>query len=89
MFEQKQSMRAALCFSTEDTAAQTSDMSQTQMKMMAYFMPLFIGFISWSFASGLVLYWVAMNCCQIVQQWWMYRGKEKPGKAKAAKKEEA
>ena len=69
--------------------AQTSDMSQTQMKMMAYFMPLFIGFISWSFASGLVLYWVAMNCCQIVQQWWMYRGKEKPGKAKAAKKEEA
>ena len=69
--------------------AQTSDMSQTQMKMMAYFMPLFIGFISWSFASGLVLYWVAMNCCQIVQQWWMYRGKERPGKAKAAKKEEA
>ena len=69
---------------------QTSDMSNTQMKMMAYVMPLFIGFISWSFASGLVLYWVAMNCCQIVQQWWMYRGKEKPNAKKAdAKKEEA
>ena len=69
---------------------QTSDMSNTQMKMMAYMMPLFIGFISWSFASGLVLYWVAMNCCQIVQQWWMYRGKEKPNAKKAdAKKEEA
>jgi len=71
--------------------AQTSDMSQTQMKMMAYFMPLFIGYISWSFASGLVLYWVAMNCCQIVQQWWMYRGKEKPNAKSSAKakKEEA
>ena len=64
--------------------AQTSDMSNTQMKMMAYFMPLFIGWIGWSFASGLVLYWVSMNCCQIVQQWWMYRGKEKPGKKKEA-----
>ena len=69
---------------------QTSDMSNTQMKMMAYMMPLFIGFISWSFASGLVLYWVAMSCCQIVQQWWMYRGDDKHGAKKAdAKKEEA
>lgn len=53
---------------------QTSDMSNNQMKMMAYMMPIFIGFIGWNFASGLVLYWVAMNCCQIAQQWWMYRG---------------
>ena len=55
---------------------QTSDMSNTQMKMMAYVMPLFIGFMSWNFASGLVLYWAAMNFCQIAQQWWMYRGEE-------------
>ena len=61
---------------------QTSDMSNTQMKMMAYVMPLFIGFMSWNFASGLVLYWAAMNFCQIAQQWWMYRGEEKPGAKK-------
>ena len=30
----------------------------TQMKMMAYMMPLFIGFISWSFASGLRNNWL-------------------------------
>ena len=56
-----------------------------QMKMMMVFMPLFIGFISLNFPSGLVLYWVTMNVVQIVQQWWMYRGGnvEKGGKADA------
>ena len=36
-------------------------------------MPLFIGWISLTFPSGLVLYWVTMNVVQIIQQWWMYR----------------
>ena len=61
---------------------QTSDMSNTQMKMMAYVMPLFIGFLRWNFASGLVLYWAALNICQLAQQWWMSRGEEKPGAKK-------
>ena len=40
-------------------------------------MPLFIGWISLSFPSGLVVYWVTMNLCQIVQQWYMFRGEKK------------
>ena len=52
---------------------QTAAEVTPQMKMMMVFMPLFIGFISLNFPSGLVLYWVTMNVVQIVQQWWMYR----------------
>lgn len=51
----------------------TTEMNQ-QMKIMMTVMPLFIGWISLQFPSGLVLYWVTMNITQIVQQWWMYRG---------------
>lgn len=54
------------------TKQTTIDNSQ-QNKMMLYFMPLFIGYISLSFPSGLVLYWVMSNIAQIVQQWWLYR----------------
>ncbi|SFT69946.1 YidC/Oxa1 family membrane protein insertase [Selenomonas sp. GACV-9] len=53
----------------------TTEMNQ-QMKIMMTVMPLFIGWISLSFPSGLVLYWVTMNVVQIVQQWWMYRGED-------------
>lgn len=48
-----------------------------QMKMMNYIMPVFIGWISLNFPSGLVVYWVTMNLCQIVQQWYMFRGDKK------------
>ena len=54
-----------------------------QMKMMMVFMPLFIGFISLTFPSGLVLYWVTMNVVQIGQQWWMYRSGDVDKGAKA------
>lgn len=49
----------------------------SQMKIMSYMMPLFIGWISLNFPSGLVVYWVTMNLCQIVQQWFMFRGEKK------------
>ena len=52
---------------------QTSDPNNQQMKMMMYIMPIFIGWISLNFPSGLVLYWVTMNLCQIAQQAYMYR----------------
>ena len=65
---------------------QTSDMSNPQMKMMMLIMPLFIGFISINFPSGLVLYWVVMNICQILQQWWIYREGGPAEQAKAAVK---
>lgn len=58
----------------------TTEMNQ-QMKIMMTIMPLFIGWISLTFPSGLVLYWVTMNVVQIVQQWWMYRGEDKTKEA--------
>ena len=42
-----------------------------QTKMLMIIMPLFIGWISLNFPSGLVLYWVTMNIVQIIQQWWL------------------
>ena len=70
---------------------QTSDTSNPQMRIMMLVMPLFIGFISLNFPSGLVLYWVVMNLCQIVQQWWIYRegGPAEQAKAAVRSKEEA
>ena len=59
----------------------TSTEMNAQMKIMMTVMPLFIGWISLTFPSGLVLYWVTMNIVQITQQWWMYRGE---GAAKEA-----
>ena len=62
---------------------QTTAEVNGQMKMMMIFMPLFIGFISLNFPSGLVLYWVTMNIVQIGQQWWMYRSGDVDKGAKA------
>lgn len=69
---------------------QTSDPNNQQMKMMMYIMPVFIGWISLNFPSGLVLYWVTMNLCQIVQQWYMYRenGGVRPAAQTGAKDKE-
>lgn len=53
------------------------DTSSPQNKMMLYFMPLFIGYISFSFPGGLVLYWVVMNLMQISQQAFMNRATTK------------
>jgi len=62
----------------------TTDSNNPQMKMMMFIMPLFIGWISINFPSGLVLYWVTMNVVQIIQQWWMYRGDNTAPKKEAA-----
>ena len=62
----------------------TTEMTQ-QTRMMMIFMPLFIGYISLSFPAGLVLYWVASNIFQIVQQWYMYRGGNISKRGAAAK----
>ena len=61
----------------------TSSEMTGQMKIMMTVMPLFIGWISLTFPSGLVLYWVTMNVVQIAQQWWMYRGEDKTAKEAA------
>ncbi len=46
-----------------------------QAKMMLYFMPAFIGYISFTFPAGLVIYWVVMNIMQIAQQAMMSKAK--------------
>ncbi|MBR1646113.1 MAG: YidC/Oxa1 family membrane protein insertase [Selenomonadaceae bacterium] len=48
-----------------------SNQQNQQMKIITYIMPIFIGWISLNFPSGLVLYWVTMNVVQIVQQLWI------------------
>lgn len=39
-----------------------------QQKMMAFTMPLFSGFVTWHYASGMALYWTASNLMNIGQQ---------------------
>jgi YidC/Oxa1 family membrane protein insertase len=40
----------------------------TQQKMMAFTMPVFMGFVTWNLASGLALYWSFGNVISIIQQ---------------------
>jgi YidC/Oxa1 family membrane protein insertase len=47
------------------TPMATADPSQARMMM---FMPIFMGFIFYRFASGLVLYWLTSSVVQILQQ---------------------
>ena len=55
--------------STWALSAQTAPKNaEGPQKMMTYFMPLFIGYISINFPSGLVIYWVVSNRFQLVQQ---------------------
>ena len=58
--------------------AQSKSMNQT----MGIFMPIFMGYITWSFASGLAVYWVAFNIIGIIQQYfitgWGELGKKLP-----------
>ena len=39
-----------------------------QQKMMAFMMPAFSGYFTWSYASGLALYWNIGNLIMIIQQ---------------------
>lgn len=50
----------------------TSDVGG-QQKIMLIFMPLFIGYISLNFPSGLVIYWVVSNLFQLIQQFFIFR----------------
>ncbi len=56
------------------------DTSSAQNKIMLYFMPIFIGYISFQFPAGLVLYWVIMNLMQIGQQALMNKKTSAAGK---------
>jgi YidC/Oxa1 family membrane protein insertase len=51
----------------------TTSMDPSQQKIMM-FMPLMLGFMFYSFSSGLVLYWLTGNVVGIAQQWYFNRG---------------
>ena len=47
------------------TPMATADPAQARMMM---FMPIFMGFMFYRFASGMVLYWLTSSVVQILQQ---------------------
>jgi membrane protein insertase Oxa1/YidC/SpoIIIJ len=50
-----------------DMTAQQRQQQQTQ-QVITRVMPLFIGFISWNFPAGLVVYWTTSNVFRLGQQ---------------------
>ena len=70
-------LSAATTYLTQKTMSTAGNEANQQMRIMMIIMPLFIGWISLNFPAGLVLYWVANNVAQIVQQLWMNRQDDK------------
>ena len=68
-------------------------MNPEQARMMNLMMPLMLGFMSWSVASGLGVYWLTGTIVGIIQQWAMNRtslGREiRELQEKRARKQEA
>lgn len=62
---------------SKQTAQDASGAAAGQQKIMQIFMPLFIGYISLNFPSGLVIYWVVSNVFQMIQQFFIYRNDNK------------
>lgn len=58
---------------SRQTMGSADGAAAAQQKIMGYIMPLFIGYISLSFPSGLVIYWVISNVFQLVQQHFIYK----------------
>ncbi|OGO16642.1 MAG: hypothetical protein A2Z14_18355 [Chloroflexi bacterium RBG_16_48_8] len=60
--------------STKMTPAPTGDGQGAQMtKMMGIYMPLLMGYLAYTYASGLALYFVASNLLGIIQNMTMGR----------------
>lgn len=62
---------------SKQTAQDATGAGAGQQKIMQIFMPLFIGYISLNFPSGLVIYWVISNIFQMIQQFFIYRNDNK------------
>ena len=67
------------------------DKQAQQMQTITKFMPLFIGFISWSFPAGLTLYWATSNTFRLGQQAMIFRmdGRPPPPQKAEAKDQES
>lgn len=61
---------------SRQTSQDATGAAASQQKMMMWFMPLFIGYISLNFPAGLVIYWIVSNVFQFVQQHFIYKGLE-------------
>ena len=53
------------------------DATQSTQKMMLYFMPFFMAYISWTVPAGLALYFLTMNIVSILQQLYINRRLDK------------
>jgi len=72
------------------TSAGSMSKEQASMqKIMAITMPLFIGYISFSFAAGLCLYWAFGNFYGITYQFFFNRRADRKKKAALAAKDDA
>ncbi len=58
------------------TAGMGGDQAQAQ-KMLMYIMPVFLGYLSFTFPIGVVLYWVTTNVWTIGQQFFIFRSVER------------
>ncbi len=58
------------------TTGTSGDQAQA-MKMMLYIMPVFLGYLSFTFPIGVVLYWVTTNVWTIGQQFFIFRSVER------------
>jgi YidC/Oxa1 family membrane protein insertase len=56
-----------------------------QMKIMTTIMPVFLGFISFQIAAGVLVYWVTTNAWQVAQQHVMLRRREEATTPAAAR----
>ncbi|MGH2739550.1 MAG: YidC/Oxa1 family membrane protein insertase [Actinomycetota bacterium] len=68
---------------------QATSPQQAQMKLMSRIMPAFLGLISLSISSGVLVYWVTTNSWQIGQQYVMLRSRVESAPSGMAKPREA
>jgi YidC/Oxa1 family membrane protein insertase len=76
-------MTIATYVSQRMTPQPTADPAQQRMMMM---MPLFMGFMFYRFASGMVLYWLTSSVVQIIQQVFINRRMPRPPMLPVARK---
>jgi YidC/Oxa1 family membrane protein insertase len=57
--------------------AKDESMLASMNKSMMYMMPIMTVLIGMKLPGGLTLYWVTVTVFSIVQQWWVFKGKEK------------
>ena len=72
-------------YTQRDQVSVAGERQQRQMQMFTRIMPLFLGFISWNFPAGLLLYWTTSNLVRLGQQIainWMDGRPEPPARAR-------